>query len=120
MVRREQRNSSRQSGLACALTLAMSCSVALAQNAPAAPPAPAVAVTAVVSRQITETGDYIGRVTAIDKVDIVARVPGFVEERTFAEGQTVKKGDLLFRVEQATYRAAIDQARAALARAKAT
>jgi membrane fusion protein, multidrug efflux system len=85
-----------------------------------ASPPPAVSVTPVVSRQVTETGGYIGRVTAIDKVEIVARVPGFIEQRNFTEGQQVKKGDLLFRIEQATYKAAVEQARAALARAKAT
>jgi membrane fusion protein (multidrug efflux system) len=46
-------------------------------------------------------------------------VPGFIEERTFTEGQLVRKGDLLFRIEQATYKAAVEQARATLARAKA-
>jgi len=101
----------------CVLSFAMSCGVVAAQT-PAPPPA--VTVTPVVSRQVTETGDYIGRVTAIDKVDIVARVPGFIEERTFTEGQMVKKGDLLFRIEQATYKAAVEQARANLAKAKAT
>src|SRR5262249_34528372 len=100
----------------CALTSTISCGVALGQNAPP----PAVSVTPVTSRPITETTDYIGRITAVDKVDIVARVPGFIEERTFTEGQLVKKGDLLFRIEQATYKAAVEQARAALARAKAT
>jgi membrane fusion protein, multidrug efflux system len=101
----------------CTLTFTTSCVVVAAQ--PASPP-PAVTVTPVVSRQVTETGDYIGRVTAIDKVDIVARVPGFIEERTFTEGQMVKKGDLLFRIEQATYKAAVEQARANLAKANAT
>jgi len=100
----------------CALTSTISCGAALGQNAPP----PAVSVTPVASRQITETTDYIGRITAIDKVDIVTRVPGFIEERNFTEGQQVKKGDLLFRIEQATYKAAVEQARAALARAKAT
>jgi membrane fusion protein (multidrug efflux system) len=104
--------------IVCALTFAISHGVVAAQNV--APPPPAVSVTPVVSRQVTETGDYIGRVTAIEKVDIVARVPGFIEARAFAEGQQVKKGDLLFRIEQATYQAAVDQARAALAKAKAT
>ncbi len=99
-----------------ALSFAASCGVAAAQSAPP----PAVSVTPVVSRQVAETADYIGRITAIDKVDLVARVPGFIEERTFTEGQEVKKGDLLFRIEQATYKAAVDQARATLAKAKAT
>jgi membrane fusion protein (multidrug efflux system) len=101
----------------CALSFTAPCGVATAQSAP---PPPAVSVTPVVSRQVTETSDYIGRVTAIDKVDIVARVSGFIEERSFTEGQRVKKGDMLFRIEQATYKAAVEQARAALAKAKAT
>src|SRR5262249_21133146 len=100
-----------------ALSVAASCGVAAAQGAP---PPPAVSVTPVVSRQVTETIDYIGRLTAIDKVDLVARVPGFLEKRTFKEGQYVKTGELLFLIEQATYKAAVEQARATLAKAKAT
>src|SRR5262245_46456270 len=103
--------------LVCALSLAASCSLAAAQSPP---PPPAVSVTPVVRREVTETIDYIGRLTAVNKVDIVARVPGFIEERTFTEGQYVKTGDLLFRIEQATYKAAVDQARATLAKAQAT
>ena len=68
-------------------------------------------MTPVVNREITETADFVGRVTAIDKVDIVARVPGFIEERFFTEGQMVKTGDLLFRIEQDTYKAAVEQQR---------
>jgi membrane fusion protein, multidrug efflux system len=100
-----------------ALSFASGGGIAAAQTAP---PPPAVTVAPVVSRQITETVDFIGRVTAIDKVDIVARVPGFIEERNFTEGQHVKKGDLLFRIEQVTYKAAVEQQRANLAKAKAT
>jgi membrane fusion protein (multidrug efflux system) len=83
-------------------------------------PPPSVSVTPVVSRQVTETGDFVGRIVAVDKVDIVARVSGFIEQRNFIEGQQVKTGDLLFRIEQATYKAAVNQQRANLARAKAT
>jgi membrane fusion protein (multidrug efflux system) len=100
-----------------ALGVVASYGIAAAQGAP---PPPAVSVTPVVSRQVTETVDYIGRITAIEKVDIVARVPGFIEERNFTEGQGVKTGDLLFRIEQDIYKAAVDQARATLAKAKAT
>lgn len=91
------------------------CGAAAAQGAP-----PAVSVSPAVNRQVTETGDFIGRVVAVDKVDIVARVPGFIEERNFTEGQRVKKGDLLFRIEPDTYKAAVDQQKANLAKAKAT
>ena len=70
-----------------ALSLFVCCGAAIAQGAP---PPPAVSVTPVVSRQVTETGDFIGRVTAIDKVDIVARVAGLHRGAKFhrrAEGQ---------------------------------
>ena len=99
-----------------ALSFIARCGAATAQGTV---PPPSVSVTPVVSRQVTETGDFVGRVTAINKVDIVARVPGFIEERTFTEGQQVKTGDLLFRIEQATYKAAVEQQRANLAKAKA-
>jgi membrane fusion protein (multidrug efflux system) len=84
------------------------------------PPPPAVTVSPVTSRQVTATGDFVGRVVAIDKVDVVARVAGFIQERNFTEGQQVKTGDLLFRIEPDTYKAAVDQQTATLARAKAT
>ncbi len=61
-----------------ALSLLACCGVAMAQGAP---PPPAVSVTPVASRLVTETGEFLGRVTAINKVDIVARVAGFIEER---------------------------------------
>ena len=100
-----------------AIILVAGCCAAAAQGAQ---PPPAVSVSPVVSRQVTETADFVGRIIAIDRVDIVARVPGFIEERNFTEGQQVKKGDLLFRIEQATYKAAVDQQNANLAKAKAT
>ena len=81
---------------------------------------PSVTVAPVVSREIRETANFVGRITPIDKVDIVARVPGFIEQRLFVEGQTVKTGDLLFRIEQDTYKAAVEQQNANLAKAKAT
>jgi membrane fusion protein (multidrug efflux system) len=105
----------RRVGIA-ALSIIAGCGAAMAQ---AASPPPAVSVTPAATRQVTETGNLIGRVTAINKVDIVARVPGFIEERYFTEGQQVKTGDLLFRIEQATYKAAVDQQRANVAKAKA-
>jgi hypothetical protein len=51
-------------------------------TAQSASPPPSVSVTPVVSHQVTETGNFVGRVTAIDKVDVVARTPGFIERAT--------------------------------------
>ncbi len=101
-----------------ALCLVASGGAASAQT-PSAPPAPSVLVAPVANREVTDTSDFVGRVTAIDKVDIVARVPGYIEQRLFTEGQLVKKGDLLFRIEQDTYKAVVEQQRANLAKAKA-
>jgi len=92
-------------------------SIAGAQGTPSPP---AVSVVPVVSRQVTETGSFVGRVAAIDKVDVVARVSGFIKERNFTEGQHVKTGDLLFRIEPDIYKATVDQQNANLAKAKAT
>jgi membrane fusion protein, multidrug efflux system len=103
-------------GASAALYLLAGASGAIAQGAP---PPPAVTVAPAVIREVTETADFVGRITAIDKVDIVARVPGFIEQRAFTEGQQVKTGDLLFRIEQDTYKAAVAQQAANLAKAKA-
>ena len=92
------------------------CCGSLAQSAQP----PSVSVQPVLSRQVTETGDFVGRVAALNKVDIVARVTGFIGKRNFTEGQMVKTGDLLFRIEPDTYKAAVDQQAANLAKAKAT
>jgi membrane fusion protein (multidrug efflux system) len=105
----------RSGGLALVWTIAL----AGPGRAADAPPPPAVTVAPAVMRQVAETGDYIGRVTAIDKVELVARVTGFVQERLFTEGQMVKAGDLLFRIEQDTYKAAVAQQEANLAKANA-
>lgn len=105
------------SPIGLALILMLPWGAAVAQDSS---PPPAVSVRPVVSRQVTETGDYVGRVVAINRVDIVARIAGFIEERNFTEGQLVKTGDLLFRIEQDTYKAAVDQQNANLAKAKAT
>jgi membrane fusion protein (multidrug efflux system) len=100
-----------------ALIVSSGCGTAAAQGAS---PPPAVSVTPVASRQVTETGDFVGRVVSINKVDIVARVTGFIGQRNFTEGQMVKIGDLLFRIEPDTYKAAVDQQAANVAKAKAT
>lgn len=89
-----------------------------AAHSQGAPP-PAVTVKAVVNCPVTDTGTYIGRVVPIERVEVVARVPGFIEQRNFTEGQIVKKGELLFRIEQDTYKASVDQQAANLAKAKA-
>jgi multidrug efflux system membrane fusion protein len=81
-------------------------------------PPPAVSVAAPVVREITEWDDFTGRVEAVEAVDIKPRVNGFIDKVSFGEGHEVKKGDILFVIDQRPYRAALNQAEAALARAR--
>jgi len=79
-------------------------------------------VTVAKVRMITpdNSARYVGRVEATSSVDIVARVEGYLTERKFTEGGTVKKGDLLYVIEKDLYQASVDQAKATLEGAKAT
>jgi len=103
-------------GLMLALALA-ACGEAAQQ--PAAPPAPPVTVANPVKRAITDQDEYVGRFVAVDAVEIRARVSGYLETIHFKDGELVKKGDLLFTVDQRPFVAALELARADLARAKA-
>lgn len=92
-------------------------SVASAQTAGAA----AVPVTTApvrleaVARSLTSTG----RVEAIDKVDVLARVQGFLDAVEFEDGAEVAEGDLLYRIERALFEAAVRQAEGLLTEAHA-
>jgi membrane fusion protein, multidrug efflux system len=91
-----------------------------AGQAPTAASAPAVTVAAATLKSVTPSGTFAGRVQAVNTVNLVSRVEGFLQKRDFTEGQQVKAGDLLFVIEQDVYRAAVDQAQASLASAEAT
>jgi membrane fusion protein, multidrug efflux system len=90
-----------------------------AGSAASAPP-PAVTVVKVVAEDIRPTTSFTGRVEAKDKVDLRARVDGFLQKRLFEEGTDVREGDLLFVIEKGLYQAAVDQDQAALTKAQAT
>jgi membrane fusion protein (multidrug efflux system) len=92
-----------------------------AAQTPTAPATtPSVMVAAAALKSVTPTGTFVGRVHAVNTVNLVARVGGFLQKRNFTEGQHVKTGDLLFVIEQDTYQAAVDQAQAQMASAQAT
>jgi membrane fusion protein (multidrug efflux system) len=89
-----------------------------AQFGPQGPPA--VGVMTAERRPVTETSEFVGRVEATDRVNIRARVTGFLQERLFREGGDVQEGDVLFRLERAPFEAQVEQAEANLAAANAT
>lgn len=91
---------------------------AAAQFGPQGPPA--VGVITAERRPITETSEFVGRVEATDRVDIRARVVGFLQERLFREGGDVTENEVLFRIERAPFEAQLEQAQASLAGATAT
>jgi len=82
-------------------------------------PPPAVIVTEVSAQPISDSSRFSGTVEAIQEVDIVARVQGFIDEIVFEAGDRVSENDVLFRIESAPYSAAVVAARAQLAQAKA-
>jgi membrane fusion protein (multidrug efflux system) len=88
------------------------------QAAPAAPP-PSVSVAKVVKQDIRQSARFVGQIAAVDQVDLVARVSGFLEKKAVPDGSIVKKDDLLFTIEKAQYQAALTKAKADLASAKA-
>lgn len=92
--------------------------VAAPAQQPPGPP-PTVGIAAAFTDEITEQASFIGRGEAIDVVSLIARVNGFVEEIAVGNGEAVRQGDLLFRIESDAYEAALDARRADLARAEA-
>ena len=105
-------------GLPAVAVAAAVAATAAAQSAPS--DAPSVIVASAEQRDVTPSFFYVGRVEAIETVELVARVEGFLEQRDFREGGHVGKGDLLFLIEQAPYRIAVEQREADLAGARAT
>ncbi|WP_050603584.1 efflux RND transporter periplasmic adaptor subunit [Ruegeria sp. 6PALISEP08] len=80
---------------------------------------PKVSISAAYTEEITDEATFIGRAQAINKVDIVARVNGFLNSREVEDGATVKEGDLLFTIEPDLYEATLEARKADLNRAQA-
>ncbi len=72
-------------------------------------PPPAVLVQPAEQTAIADQAEFIGRAAAVDKVDLRARVKGFLGPRKFNDGDLVKKDDVVFTIEPETYQAAVDQ-----------
>jgi membrane fusion protein (multidrug efflux system) len=71
------------------------------------------------ARPVTPGDEYVGRVEAVERVDIRARVTGYLEAVLFKEGDTVEEGAKLFQIEQEPFQAAVQQAQGALLHAQA-
>ena len=75
---------------------------------------PAVEIAAVALAPVTRRSQFVGTVQAIQQVDLVARVEGFLDSVDFPEGSYLKAGDTAFRIEKESYEAALASAQAGL------
>lgn len=80
---------------------------------------PSVGVAPASFRPVTRQEQIVGRIEAVHRVEIVARVTAFMEERLFREGADVAAGQVLYRLERGTYEAAVESAHAAIDQATA-
>ena len=101
---------------AAVLTIELATSGVAQQPEPAAVP---VGTVTAERKPIARTADFVGRIQAIERVDIQARITGFLEQVLFREGDSVKDGQPLYRIEQDQFKAAVDQAQGALEASKA-
>ena len=89
-------------------------------NRYAAPPPSRVTVATPVEQLVSRYFESSGNTTAINMVDLVARVQGFVQEINYNDGEFVKKGTSLFVIEPEPYRLKVDAAKASVTSAQAT
>ncbi len=80
---------------------------------------PLVTVTDVEKKTVPVYMDFVGNTSAVKTVDIRARVEGFLIKRGFIEGDDVKRGDLIFIIDERPFRAALDKAAAELSQSEA-
>jgi len=89
-----------------------------AQPAPSGPPA--VGIVEAIKRPITETSEFLGRIEAVNRVNVVARVTAFLEKRLFEEGSEIKAGDKLYLLERGPFEADLASKQAVVAQLQAT
>lgn len=105
----------------CAVASVLISGQAVAQNSGSgsAPPLPAVGYVVASEKDVTPKVSFAGRMEAVQRVDLHARVTGVLEEQAVADGSAVAKGDLLFMIEQPPFAARVQEADANLEAAKA-
>jgi len=114
--------SARSAGLGAMLLFAgllAGCDDGSTQQAAGPTPIPAVTVVKVEAKDLRPSVSFSARVEALHKVDLLARIEGYLDKQNFTEGASVKTGDLLYVIEKAPYEAKVAAAEASVAMAKA-
>ena len=93
--------------------------VAESKQTPAAAPPPTVIVAEVLQQTASVAAEFVSRTEGVPTVETRARVPGVLEEVRFRQGSEVERGQVLFVIQQDEYKAALQSARAQLAKAEA-
>lgn len=93
---------------------------ATAEPAAVTAPLTSVGVRAIAAKDVRVWSEFSGRMSAVDQAEIRPQVSGRLTEIRFTDGQAVKAGDVLFVIDPRTYEAAVSQANANLASARAT
>lgn len=101
-------------GSLCFVLASLGCS---SSNAAKAPTIPEVQVVQVQQRDVPIYSEWLGTLDGMVNADIKAQVTGYLERQEYTEGSLVKKGQLLFQIDQRPFQAALDQARGQLAQA---
>jgi membrane fusion protein (multidrug efflux system) len=86
---------------------------------PQAPPPQEVSVIEVRPQPVTVFDEYVAQTQAPDTIEIRSQVTGLLERQVFADGARVKKGDVLYVIDQRPFEAQLAQAKASLAQAEA-
>lgn len=76
-------------------------------------------VASPVTKPVTEWAIFTGRLEAVERVEIHARVSGYLQSVNFEEGQEVQKGDLLFQIDPRPFEAIVNMSKARVAQAEA-
>jgi len=105
--------------LAGTLTLLVACGAEAPSTPGASAAPPAVVVVNAETKPVEQEAQFVGRVVAVDKVELRARVEGFLKERAFTEGQEVSVEELLFQIEPDQYQSIVQQRQADVAKAEA-
>src|SRR5690349_4650017 len=101
------------------LSLAALLSACKQSVTPAAPPPPEVSVVTVTAERVQRTTELPGRINPMREAQVRARATGILLKRLFEEGSNVKEGQVLFEIDPAPLEAALNSARAAVAKTEA-